>query len=174
MVKKVFALIFSLFVLNGHLFSDNIEKTGNTIQLLIPSIAYGTTFYLDDESGRNEFYKSFVTNMAVTYGLKYTINERRPNGNDHSFPSAHTSLSFQSATFIHKRYGLEYAIPAYLASTFVAYSRVEAHEHYTKDVIAGACIGIASSYYFTTEYKGYNISPMISNSLYGISVVKSF
>ena len=41
--------------------------------------------------------------------------------------------------------------------SFVAYSRVEAREHHPHDVIAGASIGILSSYIFTRHYKGWDI-----------------
>ncbi|MGB3398652.1 MAG: phosphatase PAP2 family protein, partial [Candidatus Deferrimicrobiaceae bacterium] len=44
-------------------------------------------------------------------------------------------------------------IPAYLAAAFVGYSRVEADEHWTKDVLAGAAIGIVSGFIFTSRYR---------------------
>ena len=69
----------------------DIEKAGDVIQVLIPAIAYGTTFYLDDTEGRRQFYKSFFTNLGVTEGLKLTIDKKRPNGGDQSFPSGHGS-----------------------------------------------------------------------------------
>jgi membrane-associated phospholipid phosphatase len=56
-----------------------------------------------------------------------------------------------------KRYGWEYGVPAYAAASFVAYSRVEAKQHFPHDVIAGAAIGIASSYIFTRPYKGWHV-----------------
>ena len=67
-----------------------------------------------------------------------------------------------------KRYGWEYGIPAYAAASFVAYSRVEAREHYPRDVIAGASIGIVSSYIFTRHYKGWRIEPDIDRKYCGI------
>ena len=53
---------------------------------------------------------------------------------------------------------MEYGVPAYAAASFVAYSRVESREHYPRDVVAGAGIGILSSYIFTKPYKGWNAS----------------
>ena len=92
--------------------ADFIDTSGDVLQIAIPAAAYAKTFYLDDSEGRREFYKSFFTSLGVTYGLKYSIDKKRPNGKEHSFPSGHTSAAFQGATFIHKRYGLEYGIPA--------------------------------------------------------------
>jgi membrane-associated phospholipid phosphatase len=142
-----------------NLFAIDTEKTATVLQIMIPSIAYGTTRYFDDEEGQIQFYKSFGTNIGVTYGLKYGVKRERPNREDnYSFPSGHTSATFQSASFIHKRYGLKYALPAYIGATFVGWSRVYSEQHYTHDVVAGAVIGSGFSYYFTTPYKYRDIN----------------
>lgn len=152
----------------------DIEKAGDVIQVLIPAIAYGTTFYLDDTEGRRQFYKSFFTNLGVTEGLKLTIDKKRPNGGDQSFPSGHTSAAFQGAAFIHERYGWKYGIPAYIGATFVGYSRVESDNHYTEDVLAGAAIGVISSFHFTTPYKGMTITPVAGKGYFGLSLNANF
>ncbi len=154
--------------------SDTIETSGDVLQLLIPGVAFGATVYLNDTEGRTQFYKSFVTNLAVTHGLKYTIPKKRPNGSDKSFPSGHTSAAFQGAAFIHKRYGWKYSIPAYLGAAFVGYSRVESDNHYVEDVLAGAVIGTVSSFYFTEPYSGVTLAPFSENGEYGINVGKSW
>ena len=67
--------------------SDQVENTGDVLRLLIPAVAYGGTFYLHDSEGRKQFYKSFFTNLGVTYALKASISKTRPNGEDNdSFP----------------------------------------------------------------------------------------
>ena len=154
--------------------SDEIEIAGDIIQILIPSVAFGTTVYLDDKEGRSQFYRSIFANLAVTYGLKNVVNKKRPNGSDQSFPSGHTSTAFQGAAFIHKRYGLKYAVPAYIGASFVGYSRVESDNHYTEDVIAGAAIGAISSFYFTKPYEGFVITPTANDGAYGLSVHKKW
>ena len=106
--------------------------------------------------------------IGTTLGLKYAIKEERPDGGGHSFPSAHASISFTSAEFIRKRYGWEYGLPAYAAALFVAYSRVEARKHYAHDVIAGAAIGIGSSYLFTREYEGWHMQAETDHKYYGM------
>ena len=163
-----------LFPFNNVIASDKIEKAGDLLQILLPGIAYGSTFYLDDSEGRIQFYKSFTANILVTYGLKHVIEKDRPNGSSKSFPSGHTSAAFQGASFIHKRYGLEYAIPAYIGASFVGYSRVESNQHYVEDVLVGAAIGIASSFYFGTRFKGFQIQPVVNNGSYGIRVSKNW
>lgn len=148
--------------------SDRIELAGDIVQYLLPATAAGLTLGYKDGEGTLQLGESATLALGVTYGLKYSINEKRPNGRRHSFPSGHSSISFASAEFMRKRYGWEYGIPAYAAASFVAYSRVEAREHHPHDVIAGASIGIVSSYIFTRHYKGWEIEPEVDRKSYGI------
>ena len=143
---------------------SDIETAGDIIAVTIPAIAYGSTYYMDDPEGRQQFYKSFATNAVATYGLKKAIDKDRPDhSDDDSFPSGHTSIAFQGASFIHKRYGLEYSIPAYVGAIFVGYSRIEADKHHTSDVLAGAALGVASSMFLTKSY--HNDELVISANL---------
>lgn len=135
--------------------SDAIQSTGQILQFILPAAAIGSSAWHRDGDGLIEFGESAATTLAATYGLKYAVNEKRPNGGSHSFPSGHTSISFASAEYLRKRYGWEYGVPAYAAASFVAYSRVESREHHPQDVIAGAGIGILSSYLFTKPFHGW-------------------
>ena len=112
--------------------------------------------------------------LGVTFALKYSIDAKRPNGDGQSFPSAHCSISFSAAEFMRKRYGWEYGVPAYAAASFVAYSRVESGQHYPRDVVAGAGIGILSSYIFTKPYKGWNVSVAGDTKSFGVRLSRSF
>lgn len=153
---------------------DKIQMAGNIVQLVLPATAGGLTLGYQDYQGSLQFGESAGLTLGVTYGLKYTVNETRPDGGSQSFPSGHSSISFCSAEFMRKRYGWEYGIPAYAAAAFVAYSRVEANEHYPHDVIAGAAIGIASSYLFTRPYKGWHFQLEAGEKYYGIRLSRSF
>ena len=147
------------------------EKAGDVFAALLPLGAYAATLYLHDKDGQYQFYKSYGTALASTYLLKYTVKEKRPDSDkEDSFPSAHTSSSFSGATFIHRRYGLKYAIVPYMAALFTGYSRVDANRHHTHDVIAGALIGIISSWYFTDRYKNLDIKPVISTNYKGLQI----
>ena len=73
-----------------------------------------------------------------------------------------------------KRYGWEYGVPAYAAASFVAYSRVESNEHHPHDVIAGAAIGIVSSYIFTRPYKGWHVQVEADEKYYGIRLSRAW
>jgi len=154
--------------------SDGIETAGTVIQLILPTAAGGLTLVYRDYQGTLQFGESTAVALGVTYALKYSVNETRPNGGAHSFPSAHTSISFSSAEFLRKRYGWEYGLPAYAAASFVGYSRVESREHYTHDVVAGAAIGIVSSYIFTKPYKGWTVETEAGVKSFSISLSRSW
>ena len=98
------------------------------------------------------------------------IDKTRPDGDCcDSFPSGHASFTFMGASFLQRRYGWKYGLPAYAAATFVAYSRVEADRHFVEDVVAGAAIGFLSSYYFTTRYPGVSIIPVARRDFAGVT-----
>ena len=154
--------------------ADNIQTAGDVLQFVLPATAAGLTLGHRDGQGALQLGESLAVTLGVTYALKYGINERRPNGGNQSFPSGHTSVSFASAEFMRKRYGWEYGVPAYAAASFVAYSRVESHQHHPHDVIAGAGIGILSSYIFTKPYKGWNVSVEGDTKSFGVKLSRIF
>lgn len=173
--KVAFTLLASCLAISTANAKSSSEKAGDILQILIPAGAYTSTFVMDDEEGRDEFYKSFATNIVVTEGLKYAINKPRPENNGgHAFPSGHTSITFQSAAFVQKRYGVKYSIPIYVAATYVGWSRVDAKKHDWVDVAGGAAVGILSSYYFTKPFKGVMITPEAGNGFYGVTLSKSW
>lgn len=91
--------------------------------------------------------------FAVTYGLKYLVKKKRPDGSDnHSFPSGHTSLAFTDASFIMRRYGWKFGVPAYALAGYVAWGRCYAKKHDFWDVAAGAAIGSAVGLLCTTPF----------------------
>lgn len=177
-MKYIFSTLMAMIGLTQFCLMDvhaesGTETAGDIVQVLIPATAYGATLFLDDPEGRTQFYKSFLTNLGVTYALKYAINKPRPEDHgNYSFPSGHTSAAFQGATFIHRRYGWKYSVPAYLGASFVGWSRVEGEsdKHDATDVFAGAAIGMLSSYFFTTPYKNVAIVPIAENGVYGLCI----
>ncbi len=107
-----------------------------------------------------ELLISLATTTIVTEGLKIVFNRQRPyqkypadvfpysaSENGKSFPSAHTSLSFATATSLSLVYQKWYiTVPAFVWATGVGYSRLYLGEHYPSDVIAGAAVGAAGAY----------------------------
>lgn len=152
------------------------ETIGDILAAGIPAAALASTYYKNDKAGRQQFYYSFAAAAATTQALKLAVDKERPNGDDNqSFPSGHTALAFQGASFIHKRYGFKSSIPAYVGAGFVGYSRVAADEHDAVDVIAGAALGIASSTFLTQRYdNGALIAANLSPDYYGVTLYYPF
>jgi membrane-associated phospholipid phosphatase len=147
-----FILIISANPLNAQ--NKTITSAGNIILIALPTATLASTFIIGDKKGSWQFTKSLLLTEAITYGLKYSVIKQRPDmSNYNSFPSGHTSTAFQSASFIHLRYGFKYSIPAYALAGFTAYSRLDAKKHDGWDILAGAIIGVGSSYLFTTPYQ---------------------
>lgn len=130
-----------------------VRTSTDVILIALPTAALATTLILQDWEGLKEGAISAGVTVAASLALKYAIKEKRPDGsNMHSFPSGHSSITFAAATFIGKRYGWKYSIPAYALSAYTAWGRVYGKKHHWWDVVAGAAIGTASSFIFTHPY----------------------
>jgi len=134
-----------------------LEDSGDVLMIALPAAAGITTLLKKDYEGTKQLGLSYATTAIVTFGLKKLIRKQRPEGRDlyNSFPSGHTSSAFSGASFIQRRYGWKYGKYAYALATVVGVSRVEGpngwHDYW--DVLAGAAIGIGSTYLFTKPYQ---------------------
>lgn len=173
-----------IFVLQTACAGDSSRKVrevmGDDIQLLIPIMGLVSTLCYEDVKqthfeGTEQWIKAFLAFEVMTESLKTITHKQRPNEcGFRSFPSGHTAAAFMGSSFIHQRYGLRYAIPAYIGAIFVGYSRVQADKHYAEDVFSGAVIGLASGALFTKPYKGVNVMPMIGRDRVGLSLSKDW
>tara|TARA_R110000744_G_scaffold134028_2_gene242801 strand:+ start:3028 stop:3510 length:483 start_codon:yes stop_codon:yes gene_type:complete len=144
--------------------SKTIQSSGDVLLFALPASALTSSLILKDYKGTLQFAKGFAVNQAITIGLKYATDKKRPfNNGDRAFPSGHTSTTFQSAAFIQKRYGWKYGIPAYALAGFTGYSRINAQKHDGWDVLAGAVVGVGSAYLFTTPYQREHMELTFSN-----------
>lgn len=91
---------------------------------------------------------SYATMGIFVNTMKHSFKEKRPDSNAlNSFPSGHTATVFMGAEFLRREYKdvspwIGYSGYAVAATT--GYLRIYNNRHYINDVIAGACIGIAS------------------------------
>lgn len=171
MKQKILLPIVSICLISSGIKAQSRDAVKKSTDILMYSpqvVGLITTLILEDYEGTKQLVLAGATSMATTYLLKHTVKKQRPDGsNNLSFPSGHTATAFQGASFIARRYGWKYGIPAYLVSGYVAWGRVYGRKHDTWDVLAGAAIGIGSSYIFTRPFaKKHNlvISPAIINN----------
>ncbi|MBS0387081.1 MAG: phosphatase PAP2 family protein [Proteobacteria bacterium] len=145
---------------------EDAGELGDSLQFAVPLAALALTYTLAapdrpgvgaldfnarrllhlDGSPRHDLALALGRSVVATETLKFAVNENRPNGGDHSFPSGHTAFAFTGAEFIRKEYGWRWGVPSYAVAGYVGWSRVAAREHYTHDVLAGALIGILSNH----------------------------
>lgn len=130
-----------------------VETSTDILMFVAPVAGFVGSLALGDYKGTKQIVLGGATNLAVTYALKYAIKKERPDHSDHhAFPSNHTSVSFQGAAFIQRRYGWKWGIPAYLVSAYVGWGRTYCKQHDWWDVLGGAAIGTASAYIFTRPF----------------------
>lgn len=130
-----------------------VRTSTDVVAVALPATALAVTLIERDWEGLKEGALSAAVTAGVTIGLKYLVKEQRPDySNRHSFPSGHSAVTFASATYIGRRYGWKWSIPAYALSTYTAWGRVYGRKHHWWDVAAGAAIGAASSMLFTHPY----------------------
>jgi membrane-associated phospholipid phosphatase len=168
-------LAFSPALMNPAYASDPIEQAGNALLIALPASAVAAALYNRDFPGLWEYGLSVLLNESVTFGLKNTVHELRPDRSDRlSFPSGHSSTTFTAAGFLMKRYGWQIGVPALALATFTAYSRVEANKHFIHDVAAGAALGFISSYIFTKPFHGVTITPVSDGKSIGLKATGTF
>ncbi|MDE5869731.1 MAG: phosphatase PAP2 family protein [Muribaculaceae bacterium] len=141
-----------------------VAKSTDAIVIALPAATLAGVLIQKDWKGLIQGVETAAATAATTLILKYSIKEMRPDySNTHSFPSGHSSISFATAAFLQRRYGWGVGAPAYALSCYVAWGRVFAKKHHVWDVCAGAALGAASAYIFTTPFaKKHNlqISPV--------------
>lgn len=155
-----------------------VELSTDIGAIVLPAAALIGTICLKDWQGLIQGIETAAVTAAFTLVLKYSINERRPNySNYHSFPSGHSAVSFASASYLMRRYGWQYGVPAYILSVYIAWGRCFSKQHYFWDCIAGAAIGAGSAFIFTTPYaKKHNlqIAPVANVDTRSIGLYASF
>lgn len=130
-----------------------VRTSGDVGAVLLPVAGLTAILIEKDWQGLKQGVFAGATTLGITFALKEIVKKERPDHSDHhSFPSMHSSVSFTAASFIQRRYGWKWGVPAYVLSTYVAWSRVYGKKHDGWDVAAGAAIGVASSYIFTRPF----------------------
>ena len=180
MTKRLFiALLLTMTILNG-MAGDKFVKSSTDALCIAPS-ATGLCIAIakHDKEGIKQLGLSTATCLAVNYGLELCIRKDRPDGTGHhAFPSTHTAVAFNGTTFLMKRYGWKWGVPAAVVSSYVAWGRVHTDRHDWWDVLGGAAIGAGSAWIFSrpfTQDVEVNISPTtFGDRAYGFTATIQF
>ena len=99
---------------------DGLRHTTDVLCLLPDATALGVSIAKHDTEGLKQLGLSTATCLVVNYGLELCIRKDRPDGTGHhAFPSTHTAVAFNGSTYLMKRYGWKWGVPAYVVSSFV-------------------------------------------------------
>lgn len=150
-----------------------VKYSSDAILVAMPAATLTAIIIERDWTGLKQAAFSTAATLGATYLLKYTVSKERPDHSDsHSFPSAHTSITFANAAFVQRRYGWRWGLPAYVLATYVGWARTYAKKHDWWDVAAGAAIGAGSSYIFTRPFaKEHNLTvvPVADGRHFGLA-----
>lgn len=155
MKKLLLVILISLLSVNmTNAQGQRAVDISTDVAMFLPAaLGAGVSLFKSDYEGLVELGKTVAISTAVTYILKYSVKKSRPDGSGFdAFPSNHNNFAFAGATFLMKRYGWQWGLPAYVVSGYVAWGRMYAGKHDIWDVIAGAAIGVGSGLLFTTPF----------------------
>src|SRR5258708_14737911 len=132
----------------------HIEQLGTGIAIALPLVAGGIAYYKNDRVGIAQLVVESAFTLGTVYALKNIVREQRPDGSDfHSFPSETTALAASGSSFLWRRYGWEYGLPAFAMTQFVSYSRIQAHQHRWYDTLTSSGIAAGYAYMLGTPFK---------------------
>lgn len=156
--------------------NPTLTTIGDATAIAVPLLAGGVALYKHDWDGVAQLAVEGVLTVGTAYALKSIVRERRPNGADyHSFPSGTTAIAASGSSFLWGRYGWEYGVPAFMATEFVSYTRVQAKEHHWYDTLASSAIAAGYGFIVTTPLKRkYNVDTELSASPDGTAVQFSY
>lgn len=128
---------------------DPLADSGNIygdlrFQAPLALAAWGVGRWRDQDEARDLGYdliRALSLNYALTGAMKPVVDRSRPNGEDYSFPSGHTSAAFATAGVVSRRLGRGWTAAALSAGLLTALGRMEDEKHFASDVTAGAAIG---------------------------------
>jgi membrane-associated phospholipid phosphatase len=146
----------------------DIETLGTGVAIALPLVAGGISYFKHDRIG--------LAQLTVETALKSIVREQRPDGSDfHSFPSGTTALAASGSSYLWGRYGWQYGLPAFFATQFVSYSRIQAKQHHWYDTLASSAIAAGYGYVLTTPFKRkYNINTELEASPEGGMIHMSY
>lgn len=166
-MKKYLIAIMVACAIHAQAGDDALKHTTDVLCLLPDATALGVAIAKHDNEGLKQLAFSTATCLAVNYGLELCIRKDRPDGTGHhAFPSTHTAVAFNGSTYLMRRYGWQWGVPAYVASSFVAWGRVHTDRHDWWDVLGGAAIGAGSAFIFTRPFIK-NVDVAISPTTFG-------
>ena len=154
------------------------EISGHVVMSAIPVTALALAYAKDDTEGEKQWLRNLLANQLLNsvarLGFNYTSLGQRPNGDGYGFPSGHVAFAASGASFLEERYGWEYGVPAWIATGYVAWVRVDNNDHHPRDVIAASLLAYCVGKLFVTPQSGTHLAPVIGPDYLGLRWQRSW
>jgi len=145
---------------------------------VVPLTGLSVAYFTDDTEGQKQWLRNTGVNQLFLTALRVGLNETslgvRPNGGAYGFPSGHMALVSSGAAFLGQRYGWKWGVPAYLATAYVAYVRVDENKHHWRDVIASGALSYGVALLTVTPEIATCLAPVIGPDFLGLRWQRSF
>jgi membrane-associated phospholipid phosphatase len=154
------------------------EFSGTAVMTAIPVTALATAYLKDDREGEKQWLRNLLANQllnsAARLGFNYTSLGKRPDGSGYGFPSGHVAFAGSGAALLEERYGWEYGVPAWLATGYVAYVRVDNKDHHWRDVVAASALSYGVGKLFVTPENAVHLAPVLGPDMLGFRLGRSW
>jgi membrane-associated phospholipid phosphatase len=145
----------------------NWKNGSDLLAVGLPALAAGAAWGQQDAEGIKQLTLSMASTVGAAELLKRTVKATRPDGSDDkSFPSGHTAVAFAAVRFMDKRYAQQvapYRPWLYAAAGLTGLARVEADQHYWRDVAAGAVLGWGAATWWAEPIQGGQLTVLPSS-----------
>jgi len=145
---------------------------------VVPLTGLAVAYFTDDTEGQKQWLRNTGVNQVLTSALRLgfanTSLGARPISGGWAFPSGHVAFVASGATFLGQRYGWKWGAPAYLATAYVAYVRVEEDKHHWRDVIAAGALAYGVALLTVTPENATYLAPVIGPGFLGLRWQRSF
>jgi hypothetical protein len=135
--------------------SKNTEKTvGESIAYSLPVAAVTITLMHDDDwTGLKEYGFVAAATMGSTLLIRQFIHKTSPDGtSDRSFPSIEAAAGSPAESYLWRRYGWQYGLPAFILEHSASFLLDRAGKHHFVDGLAVSALSAGFSWLSVTPY----------------------
>lgn len=152
--------------------------SGHIVMTIVPVTGIAMAYFKDDDEGKRQWLRNVAVTETVISLARLGFNQtewgRRPDGSKYGFPSGHIAFAGAGAAFLHERYGWEYGVPAWVATGYVAWARVDQRNHRWRDVATAAAVAYGLGKLFVTPEHATYLAPVIGPDFLGMRWERSW
>jgi hypothetical protein len=136
--------------------SKSTERTvGESIAYSLPVAAVTVSLLHDDDwTGIEEYSFVGLSTLGTTAFIRHFIHEKSPDGQSHhAFPSLQAAVGSPAESYLWRRYGWQYGLPAFILEHSASFLLDRAGKHHFVDGLAVSAISAGFSWMAVTPYR---------------------